>query len=246
MYEFAKDLFVEESAVKFYGFRVQTRMAAIRLPGARLLLYSPVSLTTRLRQELEELGEISFIVSPNKIHNLTLMDYRAAFPKAKLFVPPGLPGRLPALAFDEILSEEPIAAWSPDLKHVLTRGNAFFVEALFFHGPSRTFLVGDFVERIGPGVASLFARGVARIFGVRSHPMASPEFRYYTIDPEAFAESIAEVLQWPIERVFLCHGELIEDKGREVVAQVTDSLLQEIRGRSRVSRALSERLAKMQ
>jgi Domain of unknown function (DUF4336) len=246
MYEFAKDLFVEESAVKFYGFRVQTRMAAIRLPGARLLLYSPVSLTTRLRQELGQLGEISFIVSPNKIHNLTLMEYRAAFPKAKLFVPPGLPERLPALAFDEILSEEPVAAWSPDLKHVLTRGNVFFAEALFFHGPSRTFLVGDFVERIGPGVASLFARGVARIFGVRSHPMASPEFRYYTIDPEAFAESIAEVLQWPIERVFLCHGELIEDKGREVVAQVTDSLLQEIRSRSRVSRALFERLAKMQ
>jgi Domain of unknown function (DUF4336) len=246
MYEFAKDLFVEESAVKFYGFRVQTRMAAIRLHGARLLLYSPVPLTTRLRQELEQLGEISFIVSPNKIHNLTLMEYRAAFPKAKLFVPPGLPERLPALAFDEILSEESVAAWSPDLKHVLTRGNVFFAEALFFHGPSRTFLVGDFVERIGPGVASLFARGVARIFGVRSHPMASPEFRYYTVDPEAFAESIAEVLQWPIERVFLCHGELIEEKGREVVAQVADSLLQEIRGRSRVSRTLFERLAKMQ
>ena len=78
MYEFAKDLFVEESEVKFYGFRVQTRMAVVRLPGARLLLYSPVPLTTRLRQELEQLGQISFIVSPNKIHNLTLADYRAA------------------------------------------------------------------------------------------------------------------------------------------------------------------------
>jgi hypothetical protein len=246
MYEFAENIFVEESAVKFYGLRIQTRMAAIRLSGRRLLLYSPIPLTTRLRRELEQLGEIAFIVSPNKIHNQTLVEYRAAFPKAKLFVPPGLPERLPALAFDGVLSEDPVPAWSPDLKHVLTRGNVFFAEALFFHGASRTLLVGDFVERIGPGVASWFARGVARIFGVRSHPMPSPEFRYYTTDAEAFGEGIAEVLQWPIERIFLCHGELIKEKGREVVAQVADSLLQEVCSRGFVYRALFERLARMQ
>jgi hypothetical protein len=221
-------------------------MAVVRLPGARLFLYSPVSLTTRLRQELEQLGRISFIVSPNKIHNLTLAAYRAAFPEAKLFVPPGLPERLPALSFDGVLSEENVTAWSPDLEHVLTRGNVFFAEALFFHSSSRTLLVGDFVERIGPGVASSFALRVARIFGVHSHPMASPEFRYCTTDSEAFRESIAEVLQWPIERVFLCHGALIEKKGREIVAQVADSMLEELRGRSSVSRALFERLSRLQ
>lgn len=246
MYEFAEEVFVEESAVKFYGFRIQTRMAAIRLSGPRLFLYSPVPLTTRLRRDLEQLGEISFIVSPNKIHNQTLAEYRTAFPEAKLFVPPGLPERLPALTFDKVLSEEPVADWSPDLEHVLTRGNVFFAEALFFHGTSRTLLVGDFVERIGPGVASPFARAVARVFGVRSDPMASPEFRYYTIDAEAFEESIRKVLQWPIERVFLCHGELIEEKGRAVVGQIADSLLEEVRGRGFVTRALFERLAKLQ
>jgi hypothetical protein len=246
MDEFARDLLVEESSVRFYGFRLQTRMAAVRLPGRRLFLYSPVPLTAQLREELDQLGEVCFIVSPNKIHNLTLLEYRAAFPDAKLFVPPGLPERLPALAFDGVLSEAATAAWSPDLELVLTRGNTFFSEALFFHTASRTLLAGDFIEQIGPGVASSFARGAARIFGVRSHPMASPEFRYYTQDAEAFEESIAEVLRWPIERVFLCHGDLIEEKGREVVAQVADSLLREIRSRSSVGRALLQRLAKMQ
>jgi hypothetical protein len=246
MYEFARDLFVEESTVRFYGFRVQTRMAAVRLPGRRLFLYSPVSLTAKLLQELEQLGEVSFIVSPNKIHNLTLVEYRAAFPDAMLFVPPGLPERLPALAFDGVLSDELVATWSPDLEFVLIRGNVFFAEALFFHAASRTLLVGDFIERIGPGVASSLARSAARIFGVRSHPMASPEFRYYTLDAEAFEESIAEVLRWPIERVFLCHGNLIEEKGREVVTRVADSLLREIRGRSSAGRALFQRFARMQ
>lgn len=246
MYEFAKDLFIEESSVRFYGFRIQTRMAAIRLREGRLVLYSPVTLTARLRKELEELGEISFIVSPNKIHNLTLAEYRAAFPEAKLLVPPGLPERLPDLSFDGVLSEEPVAAWSPDLMHVLTRGNVFFAEVLLFHRASHTLLVGDFVERIGPSVASPFALGVARIFGVSSNPMASPEFRLYTTDAEALEESIAEALQWPFERIFLCHGELIEEGGREIVSQVVDSLLEEARGRNPVSRALFARLARMQ
>ncbi|MAE93937.1 MAG: hypothetical protein CL910_04700, partial [Deltaproteobacteria bacterium] len=53
----------------------------------------------------------------------------------------------------------------------------------------------------------------------------------------------ARKVRWPIEGVFLCHGELIEEKGREVVAQVADALLEEVRGRSSVSRALFERLA---
>lgn len=246
MYEFTKDLFVEESIIKFYGFRLQTRMAVIRLPGARLLLYSPVPLTDDLSWELAQLGEVSFIVSPNKIHNLALGEYRAAFPEAKLFVPPGLPERLPSLSFDRVLSEESVNDWLPDLQHVLIRGNVFFSEALLFHRPSRTLLVGDFVERIGPRTASPFARGIARIFGVRSHPMASPEFRYYTTDTEAFEQSIAEVLQWPIERIFLCHGELIEKDGLKIVSQVTAELLEEVRGRSFFWRTVFKRLAKMQ
>jgi hypothetical protein len=246
MRQFAEECFVEESSVRFYGVRIQTRMAAVRLSGARLFLYSPVPMTPRLRRDIEDLGEVAFIVSPNKIHNLTLADYRAAYPEAKLFLPPGLPERRPDLAFDAVLSPEPVRDWSPDLEHVLTGGNVFFSEALFFHRASSTLLVGDFVERIGPGIASGFARALARLFGIRSHPMASPEFRYYTTDAGAFAESLAAVLRWPIERVFLCHGELIAQGGHEIVARVGDALLREVRGRGVASRRVFERLSGMQ
>lgn len=246
MHEFADDFFVEESEVRFYGFRLQTRMAAIRLPKGQLFLYSPVTLTDGLRRALEKLGEVAFIVSPNKIHNLALAEYREAFPLAKLFVPPGLPERRPDLSFDEVLSEEPVPAWAPDLEHVLTRGNVFFAEALFFHRASRTLLVCDLVEQIGPGTVSRWARGVARIFGVGPHAMASPEFRYYTHDADAFRASIDAVLRWPIERVFLCHGGLIESDGREVIARVADALVEEIRGRGSLSRAIFDLMARYQ
>jgi hypothetical protein len=76
--------------------------------------------------------------------------------------------------------------------------------------------------------------------------MASPEFRYYTLDADAFEAGFAEVLRWPIERVFLCHGALIEENGREVVARVAEALLQQVRGRGALSRALFRRLAALQ
>jgi hypothetical protein len=246
MYEFAEEVFVEESSVRFYGFRIQTRMAAIRLSGNQLFLYSPVPLQSGLRDDLERLGRVAFIVSPNKIHNLTLAEYRAAYPQAKLFAPPGLPERRRDLSFDSVLSGQPVPDWSAELEYVLTKGNVFFSEAFFFHRATGTLFVGDFVERIGPGIASAFARATARLFGVRSHPMASPEFRFYTIDAEALRESIAQVLRWPLERIFLCHGELVPAGGREVFSQVGESVLRELEARGPVARFLFEQIAKVQ
>jgi hypothetical protein len=246
MHEFVDDVFVEESSVRFYGFRLQTRMAVIRLSGSQLFLYSPVRLSSGLRVEIEQLGRVAFIVSPNKIHNQTLAEYRVEYPDAKLFVPPGLPERRPDLSFDSVLSGQPVEDWSDDLEYVLTKGNAFFSEALFFHRATRTLFVGDFVERIGPGVASAFARALTRLFGVRSHPMASPEFRFYSYGAEALQESISQVLRWPLERIFLCHGELVRAGGREVFCQVAASLLREIEGRGPLSRSFFERIAKVQ
>ena len=246
MYEFADEVFVEESSVRFCGFRIQTRMAVIRLSGSQLFLYSPVPLRSGLRDELEQLGRVAFIVSPNKIHNQTLAEYRAEYPEAKLFAPPGLPERRPELSFDSVLSGQSVEDWSAELEYVLTGGNTFFSEAFFFHRATRTLFVGDFVERIGPGVTSAFARAAMRLFGVRSHPMASPEFRFYTSNAEALRESVEQVLRWPLERIFLCHGELVPAGGREVFCQVAESLLREIEARGPTARFLFEQIAKVQ
>jgi hypothetical protein len=174
MYEFAEEVFVEESSVRFYGFRIQTRMAAIRLSGNQLFLYSPVPLRSGLRDDLERLGRVAFIVSPNKIHNLTLAQYRAAYPQAKLFAPPGLPERRRDLSFDSVLSGQPVPDWSAELEYVLTKGNVFFSEAFFFHRATGTLFVGDFVERIGPGRGENRPRNRIRLRARHRAPFRRP------------------------------------------------------------------------
>jgi hypothetical protein len=76
--------------------------------------------------------------------------------------------------------------------------------------------------------------------------MASPEFRFYTANAEALRESIEQVLQWPLERIFLCHGELVAAGGREVFSQVAESILRELEARGPLARFLFRQIAKAQ
>ena len=244
--ELAEDFYVAESAIRFYGVRLRTRMAVVRFSDERLFVYSPVFLEPAIREELDALGRVSFIVSPNKIHNQTLAEYQLAYPDAQLFAPPGLPERRPDLRFASVLNETTEEVWESELDQTLTGGNLFFSEALFLHRSSGTLLVGDFVENIGPGDASSAALLLARLFGVRPRPMASPEFRYYTHDEDAARSSLAVARGWDFERIFLCHGALVDENAAAVFDQVCEELLATTRRRSAFSRWATSRLAAFQ
>jgi hypothetical protein len=64
--------------VPFYGFPYPTRMAVIRLADGGLWVWSPVGLDRELRTEVETLGPVRHLVSPNKLHHLFLADWGAA------------------------------------------------------------------------------------------------------------------------------------------------------------------------
>ena len=221
-------------------------MATIRFRDGRLLLYSPVFLTPALRQELDRLGRVAFLVSPNKIHNQTLAAYRDAFPEAALHAPPGLPERRPDIRFDAVLGNETNPAWSEELDQALTAGNVFFTEALLLHRRSRTLLVGDLIENIDEHTLSRIGRSIAALFGVPSRPAASPEFRFYTHDAGAAATALDRVREWPFERIFLCHGGLIERDAKAVFEAVSRELVGKAQRRGRLTRALLRRLADLQ
>lgn len=246
MYEFAEGVYVERSDIRFYGVRLETRMAVIPLRNGELLLYSPVWLTDSLRSELDRLGRVAFVLSPNKIHNQTLAEYQAHYPDAAVFAPPGLPERRPDLEFAGVLGAEPRAEWSDCLDQACTDGNVFFSEILLFHRRSRTLLVGDLVENLTRSTTSWIGHAVAWPFGIRHRPMASPEFRLYTCDAEAAERSLARTRDWPIERIFLCHGALIDSEAKQVFESVCAELAGAARRRGRLARSVLARLAAMQ
>ena len=246
MREFAPGIHLVESTVRFYGVRIQTRMTVIRLSGARLFVHSPVGLDAAIRRALDDLGEVAFIVSPNKIHHLSIGEYIDAYPRAKAFASPGLPERRPDLAFDGVLGDQPDPAWAAELDQAEIRGNIFFSEIVFLHRASRTLVVADLVENFEPETASAWGRMLARLFGVGSEPVASPEHRLYTSDAGAAAESLERIQSWDFERIVLSHGGLIESDGRAVMEAVGEHLLGQVIKRSKAANQIFAVLARLQ
>lgn len=246
MRAFGEGLHVAEGRVRFYGFRLRTRMAAVALAEGRLLLYSPVPWTPELDRQLAALGRVAFLLAPNKIHNQTLAEWCRRHPDAELHAPPGLPERRADLPVKAVLGDEVPAAWRDELDLALTRGNVFLSEALLLHRRSRTLLCGDLVENLDASTASPLGRAAARAFGVGSHPVASPEHRLYTHDADSAARAFERVQAWDFGRIFLCHGGLVTRDAKEVFDEVTEGVLSAARRRSRASRWLLRRLAALQ
>ncbi len=236
-----------EGTVRFVGVRIQTRMAVSRLDGDALWVCSPLPMTDEIARTLDALGRVAHIVSPNKIHNQGLSSFCARYPHAKLWASPGLPERRPELEYAGVLTDEPEVAWAEHLDQRVTEGNAFFSEVIFFHRASRTLVVADLVENIGPDtLPSKAGRALAKMMRIYGRALPSPEFRMYTFDAEAARQKLDEINTWPFERILLAHGDLITENAHEVFQKVIDHLYVEVKSRSRFRRTLYEAMTRLQ
>jgi len=145
---FGPGLYVAEGpTVSFLGFPYPTRMAVVRLADGSAWVWSPIALTPALAEAVEVVGPLRHLVSPNKIHHLFLAEWAERWPEARLYAPPGLAARRPALHFHAALGNAPDPAWAQDLDQVIFRGSLAMEEVAFFHRPSRTAIVGDLIQR---------------------------------------------------------------------------------------------------
>ena len=130
----------------FYGFAYPTRMVVIRLQDGSLFVWSPTALSSDLTQEVDALGTVRHLVSPNLLHHLFLSEWKSAYPYARLYASPGLRRRRKLLPFDADLCDTPDLAWAMDMDQVLVRGSFFLTEAVFFHHPSHTAIFADLIQ----------------------------------------------------------------------------------------------------
>jgi Domain of unknown function (DUF4336) len=211
----AEELWIAEAALRFYGVEFGTRMTVIRLADGSLMLHSPVTLTAQLRAELDALGPVRHIVSPNKLHHLYLGAAVAAWPDATLYVPPGLAKKCPQYAHGVALTDEAPAAWADRLEQLVIRGSQAMQEVVFFHARSRTLIVADLCEHFGPHSA-LLTRIVARVFRMYGRPRMPPDWQLTFRDHAARRASFERLLRWDFDRVILAHGALLEHGAKAI------------------------------
>ena len=87
-------LFAAERPFIWNEIDVGGRSLIATIPSGGLLVHSPVELTDELNSELNAIGDVRIIISPNYEHLKYAKQWHKAFPKAEMWACPGLPERI--------------------------------------------------------------------------------------------------------------------------------------------------------
>ena len=218
--EFGPDIWISDGPVVPFlaGFSYPTRMAVIRLSNGLLFVWSPIALSEQLKREVDALGPVRYLVSPNLLHHLFLGEWASAYPEARLYASPGLRGRRKDLVFDADLGDAPEPEWAADIDQVVLRGSFVMTEVVFFHRASRTAIFADLIENLPRDWFKGWRAFAARLDGiVAPNPGAPREWRLSFINRRGARAALERILAWPIERVLIAHGESAATNGAAFV-----------------------------
>jgi len=206
------------STVSFYGFPFSTRMTVIRLKNCDLWLHSPEKINSDLKLELSALGEVKYLVSPNKLHHLFLPEWIKDYPKAITYAAPGLAEKRNDIEFNVELSDSPEKEWAEEIAQTIFLGSPAMEEVVFFHNLSNTLILTDLIENFNPGVLSWSQRALAKFAGILYPNGKTPidwRFTFLVGSRRNARESLAQILGWKPVNIVLSHGECVFGDGTD-------------------------------
>ncbi|MEO0927486.1 MAG: DUF4336 domain-containing protein [Cyanobacteria bacterium J06643_13] len=220
-----RNLWVAEQPLKFLGLEVGTRMTVIRLADNSLVLISPIKIDQQLKQQLDHLGSVEYLVAPNLFHYLYLAQSQQQYPTAQAIAPPGLAAKQPELNIDQVLTQDQIK-FADELEYTLFEGFQVFIppkiavvnEVVFFHRDSQTLIITDSAfnfDRSFPIVTQL----ATRVLG--SYGVLKPTWleKIAVRERQKLQESSERILQWDFQRIVMAHGQIVEQNAPTQLAE---------------------------
>ncbi|KAK3240467.1 hypothetical protein CYMTET_49687 [Cymbomonas tetramitiformis] len=220
------------------GIDVGGKMGVVRLADGGLWVHSPVELDEALKQELESLGPVRCIVSPNFEHVKYAAQWIDAFPEAAAYACPGLAAMKPDISFTNTVGEgeaETDAAWLGEFEVAFFNcernpftGKSFFNEVVFFHKPTRTVFVTDvfwnYPAEAVPLQTLAWKQGMDKVYlpFYRNLMLRGRQLEYRSL--------VDKVLDWNFDHILPCHGTFIttgsSDGGKDPHEILSQHLLQ--------------------
>ena len=213
-------IWVKEYPVHYAGTDFHARMTIIRLSDSRIMIHSPCEIDISTKSEIDNLGEVTFIIAPGSYHYLYIASAQEAFPNTETFICPGIERKRPKLKFDWILGDRPDPRWKDEFDQVLVRGTKYIWEVAFFHKISRTLILVDLLENFTdttPGVSWTLKLWWKVVFHMWNHPKPAPEYQLGWRDKKAARKSLQRILEWDIHRIIIAHGDMVENNCKEIL-----------------------------
>ncbi len=209
---------VDGALISFKGIPFPTRMTVIRLENGDLFIHSPIELGDKLKEEIDHIGTVKHLISPNRIHYWWIDQWAKAYPEAIKWASPG--SRKAALKqgwhFDNDLEDIPDKAWCDDIDQLIVRGSCLLEEVVFFHKNSKTLILADLIENFeSKKVQSKFLRLMMRIAGNLDPDGKLPiDLRLgYLGRHSMLRANIKTMLSWEPEKIILSHGRWFSSNG---------------------------------
>ncbi len=210
----------EGEIVNFYGFPYPTRSIVIQLQNNDLWIWSPITLTQNLKDEISKLGRVRYLVSPNKIHHLYLQEWQNAYPDAALWGPETTIRKRKDLHFQEPLTDIPPPEWGNEIDQAWFRGSPALDEIVFFHRSSKTVIIADMSENLSDEFLHTYwgkwTRLIAKACKITvGYGYAPLELRLTWFNRKPARKALAKLLAWNPEKVIMAHGEWQRENGRD-------------------------------
>lgn len=198
-------------------FPFPTRMTIVQLADGGLWVHSPTELSSSLKNEVDALGRVRYLIGPNRIHYWWVEKWVAAYPDAETYAAPGVRaqarknGRFADYNVD--LTEEGQFPWSGELKMLLVRGG-YLSEAVFFHDATRTLVITDLIQNYErEKIANPFFRFMSRLSGAVDPDGKMPvDLRStFFMHRKKMAETVRTMISWQPQRIIIAHGRWYED-----------------------------------
>jgi len=197
------------------GAESDNKMFIIRNNKNELLIISPLAPTEELLKEVNELGEVITIVSPNPFHYLHLLDFWAKYPKASCIASPGLKKRKP-YSYDHLKDFEfdlfddfpQIELFNFDYKNE-------WKEIIFFHSPSGSLILTDLCFNLHKAEGWFGAKLMLNLHGIYKKFAVSRLMKLLIGNKKEARSVIDSLYKLPMTRVLVNHGEPLEENCQE-------------------------------
>lgn len=214
-------IWVTERPIWFSGVRMRARTTVVRLSGAALWVHSPCTPTDDVCAALDALGEVRWIVVPNRWHHLQTPATAARYPNAHVVGPKSAQLRNPHVDLGMGTNDPAYMRATPELIPIQLKGVPFLDETVFFHPSSGSLIAADLL--IAACARDHWSwRMAARIWGRYEKVGTPPDVRMHTRASMAAAESIARMRALPLQRILVAHADPITDRPLQQLAEAWD------------------------
>ncbi|ENM8379942.1 DUF4336 domain-containing protein [Vibrio alginolyticus] len=202
--------------VQFLGLPYTTRMTIVRLSDGGLWIHSPIKLSNSIREQINNLGQVKYLIAPNHLHHLFLSEWVFAYPSAEVYGTDEVIKKCRDIHFHAALNQGD-NAWNSEIEQELFSGSPLMEECVFYHRLSKTLIVTDLVENFSGQNFNYWQRFVAKGAGILAPNGKMPlDWRLsFMFSKQEARKHLNKLLSWKPNILVMAHGEIVLDNADE-------------------------------